>query len=675
MPVSHWGGRRWSLRARFMLVASASLLPLLGVALFVLYQSLNFGRDQLLETQVTAAEAVARSVGATVGDYQEMLQELATQPAVQRLDPKKAGAVIGTFERARPKSLYGLFLVGRDGQVIASTAALDQGPLPIDLRPALEPALGPGEFGVSDLVVLPSGDEVVAIVGPVRSEGGEGGDGQGDATAGQTGQTGQPVAAVGALLSAEQLRDTVIPFARSGETVIGVVAGKQILATRATDSELSDADLAGRLREPLAAAAAGSSGTFTYKDETGIERLAAYAPVDAPGTDWAVFVSRPSPTDAGPNRALLERGLAALGLAMTATLFLAIVLSEWVARPLRLLTAQAVAIAGGDFGQRMPAAGGGEVATLSHAFGEMADRLGSQVRDLEAARAAGAAQSEQLRDLLRRTVRLQEDERRRIAGDIHDAVTPLITGALYQARALRLSGADLVALQNSRNGGEGENHGTPATAPDDLDAIGDLLTRAMEELHGVIFALRPPDLDDLGVVAAIERYVAQISRAGLNCRLEVVGEPPGLTPEVRLAVYRIVQEALHNALRHAAADEAVVSLDTSDGLLRVTVGDNGAGFDPDHPARPAALGLLGMRERATAIGATLTVSSRPGDGTRVVIERPLESPPLLVVGADEVGPTAADPSDQPDGDQPPQNGAVVAALPQLHAPEPVRTTS
>jgi two-component system sensor kinase len=146
----------------------------------------------------------------------------------------------------------------------------------------------------------------------------------------------------------------------------------------------------------------------------------------------------------------------------------------------------------------------------------------------------------------------------------------------------------------------------------------------MEELHGVVFALRPPDLDDIGVVAAIERYITQVQRSGLNAHLEAEEEPPPLTPEVRLAIYRIVQEALHNALRHAAADEAVVRFETMDDTLRVTIRDNGAGFNPQHTARPTALGLLSMRERAAAIGATFAVMSRPGDGTTVMIERRIE---------------------------------------------------
>ncbi len=168
----------------------------------------------------------------------------------------------------------------------------------------------------------------------------------------------------------------------------------------------------------------------------------------------------------------------------------------------------------------------------------------------------------------------------------------------------------------------------------------------MEELHGVVFALRPPDLDDIGVVAAIERYIGQVQRSGLNVHIEAEEELPTLTPEVRLAIYRIVQEALHNALRHAAADEAVVRFEIIDDTLRVTIRDNGAGFNPQHSARPTALGLLSMRERAAAIGATFAVMSRPGDGTTVMIERQIDPELATVpelVPADDLAELAAGP--------------------------------
>ncbi len=100
---------------------------------------------------------------------------------------------------------------------------------------------------------------------------------------------------------------------------------------------------------------------------------------------------------------------------------------------------------------------------------------------------------------------------------------------------------------------------------------------------------------------------------------------------MRLGIYRIVQEALHNVLRHAAADEALVRLEVhrdqhgDDSCLRVTIRDNGAGFDPERAIRPTSLGLLSMRERAAAIGASFAIDSTPGLGTTVTIERPLSA--------------------------------------------------
>jgi signal transduction histidine kinase len=121
--------------------------------------------------------------------------------------------------------------------------------------------------------------------------------------------------------------------------------------------------------------------------------------------------------------------------------------------------------------------------------------------------------------------------------------------------------------------------------------------------------------------------MAQVQRAGLACRLEMEAEPPPLAPEVRLAIYRIVQEALHNALRHGGASEAVVRFEQIGDVLRVSICDNGAGFNPEITARPTSLGLLSMRERAVAIGAAFSIASRPGDGTTVTIERRMEPQP------------------------------------------------
>jgi signal transduction histidine kinase len=299
------------------------------------------------------------------------------------------------------------------------------------------------------------------------------------------------------------------------------------------------------------------------------------------------------------------QGTIVLALAATIILALAVVFGELTARPLRELARKADALQRGDFSTDVHPVGSGEIRVLSQAFADMSRQLLAQLNGLEESRHEREHQTVQMRDLLRRTLRLQEDERRRIAGEIHDAVSPLITGALYQARALQMT-----------------NGKTPPEERDEsLGHVNSLLERASDELHGVIFDLRPPDLDDLGVVAAIEAYMQSFKQTGLACRLEVENEPTDLSSEVRLGIYRIVQEALHNVVRHSGADEAVVRLETIDDHTRVTIRDNGSGFDPATAIRPTSLGLLSMRERADAIGATFQIVSRPGGGTAIIIDR------------------------------------------------------
>jgi signal transduction histidine kinase len=584
-----------SLRNRLILFAAACLLPLLVVIAAILAEAADAGREQVLDAQAATSEVVASVLAATLADNQKVLQELASIDRVRQMEASSATEALDQFSRAHP-NLYGLFLLDPQANLVASTG-LDpaQFQLHSAFAAAVDRSLKLGEPGVSTALAADDETRVIALTMPVRA---------------RDEAEGEPIGAVGSLLSVERLGAAVTPFAL-GETLIAVVAEGQVVATQGADPAV--AALASSTVPPLSMS---SPGTLSYVDETGMERFAVYTPV--PGSTWGVLVTHPSPAAYAANRAMISRSVAAVAAAALVTLALGALAAELLARPLRELNTQAEALAAGDYTPREPIAGGSaDIAAIGAALGTVANRLRDQVHALTEARGAGAAQAEQLRDLNRRTVRLQEDERRRIAGDIHDAVSPLITGALYQARALRLGTPDDLGRSAARRDSA-------------LDSISELLSKAMDEVHGVIFALRPPDLDDIGVLAAIERYIAQVQRSGLNVHLEAEEDPPALTPEVRLAIYRIVQEALHNALRHASADEAVVRFETTDETLRVTISDNGAGFNPQHAARPTALGLLSMRERAAAIGATLAVMSRPGDGTTVTIERRQE-PELTTV--------------------------------------------
>ncbi len=581
--------RSWSLRTRFLLAALVCLLLLGSVSGYILFKSLENNKDQLIDTETTISHVVSETLQASLTENLGVVSTLASQAEVQSLIASRAQPAIVKAAEVR-QSIGGLMLLemppGGDPRVVTTAGVDATDALPL-LSSTFDRAMT-GETAVSDPV--PVNDQkyiVLAVSVPSNSDGTIGGRNPG---------------ILAAFLKQERIAAPMTPWAGE-DTMITVASQDAIIASSAAMPE-GDPFLT-RLAEPIERALAGEDGTYTFEGDSGSERLAVFAPVDFPGAQWAVLVTSPSPQTYGPNQDLLQNGLIAIGIAGALALVLAFAMGEFTARPLRRLTIKAEEIARGEHSQPIEPSGAEEVLQLGQAFQKMEDQLTDHVADLEKGRQERELQAVELRDLHRRTVRLQEDERRRIASEIHDAVSPLITGALYQARALRIS-----------NGST-----SPEERDEGLDAVTDLLGQAGEELHGVIFALRPPDLDDLGVVPAIERYIQTMQRTGLTVQFELVGNPPALTPEIRLGIYRIVQEALHNVVRHADADEAVVRFDASNDMLRVMVRDNGSGFDPSRAQGPTSLGILSMRERAAAIGATFTIASRVGGGTVIVIER------------------------------------------------------
>ncbi len=212
----------------------------------------------------------------------------------------------------------------------------------------------------------------------------------------------------------------------------------------------------------------------------------------------------------------------------------------------------------------------------------------------------------ELQELLVQTTSIQEDERRRMAADIHDRVVPLIVGALYEAQACA------------------QAPGRSAEAHQQLDLIQQLLNSAVEETRATIEDLWPATLDQAGLVPAVRRLLRiQQKRAGIRHNLQVYGTPCKLRQTARIVVYRIVQEAVNNASQHAAASSVDVSIRYGPRRIRVTIRDDGQGFDYRsvmHSVPESHYGLIGMRERALSIGGTLHVDSVPGKGTSVTLD-------------------------------------------------------
>jgi signal transduction histidine kinase len=202
-------------------------------------------------------------------------------------------------------------------------------------------------------------------------------------------------------------------------------------------------------------------------------------------------------------------------------------------------------------------------------------------------------------------------ERNRLALELHDVVSQKLF-------SLNLA-AEAAATLLDRG---------PDEARPQLERVRDLAREALAELRSLIFGLRPAELERDGLEGVLRKEATMLQRVhGVKVRVEAEGEPPAVEPACAGEVLRIVEEALHNAVRHAAAHTVTVRLYGADHTLKVEVTDDGIGFDPTDPElRSHHLGLTSMEERAREIGGTLILSARPGSGTVVSLEVPVNGP-------------------------------------------------
>jgi signal transduction histidine kinase len=236
----------------------------------------------------------------------------------------------------------------------------------------------------------------------------------------------------------------------------------------------------------------------------------------------------------------------------------------------------------------------------------------AQIAELQAARLQEAEQRETLRgELLGRVVAAQEAERQRIARELHDE-----TGQALTATGLGLRGIATSLHQN------------PERAAGNLNQLEKLVSEALTELQRLIADLRPSHLDDLGLPATLRWWADEVeSRGSLRVEVSVIGEEKNLAAPVRLAIFRMTQEALTNTIKHSGASKAKVELTYREDLVSVMIADNGRGFDMNQVMSDKiyqSWGLLGMQERAFLLGGQVRIESQPGAGTRVMITIPYQ---------------------------------------------------
>ena len=250
------------------------------------------------------------------------------------------------------------------------------------------------------------------------------------------------------------------------------------------------------------------------------------------------------------------------------------------------------------------------------------DKLGREARftdadlrlaEIFAARAAVAVDlSERVeRDTVRRVIEAQELERTRLARELHDETGQALTAIMLGLKTIRAAADDAAAERAEHD-------------------LRELVVAALQDVRSLAVELRPSSLDDFGLLPALERLAETLQeRSGIEIGVDSALPDRRLPPDVETVLYRFVQEALTNVVKHSGARTASIALFTRDGGVRAVVEDDGGGFAPA-AVRPDALGLVGMRERLSLLGGTLAIETAPGEGTSMVAFVPLSSEALRV---------------------------------------------
>jgi signal transduction histidine kinase len=337
--------------------------------------------------------------------------------------------------------------------------------------------------------------------------------------------------------------------------------------------------------------------TVDFRD---VPVLRTTSPLNIPGFDWRIVAEIDAREALAPAVALRNRMLA-IGLGLTVVLFLAArVLATSATRPLLSLAEGAARLGGREFGTRVVVEREDELGQLAAAFNRMAESLEKST-----------VSREELEVLAGKLITAQEEERKRIARDLHDDFSQRLAALAIEAGSIARvvdepdRSADLGALsarvEHLRRG----------------------VARLGDDIHDVSRRLHPATLADLGLVAAVESECRGFfERGGAPVEMDVDGDVDGLPPPIALALYRVVQEALRNVEKHADAAEVRVRLARAAGTIELVVADDGRGFAPATPGRARGLGLASMGERVRLLGGQLQIDAAPGRGTRITVRVP-----------------------------------------------------
>lgn len=571
-----------------------TILPLTVLLLAVTFGSINV-HQRAMRTLVgqrderavkTAAAALSAQVGQRIASIQDLSQKLSLEDQ-RSLDPRSVDETLSSSSHLLRDFDGGLAVFDQNGTLLAAigdrslweTLATGTG---INIK-TLFPDQSTRPF-ISNAFTNPNQNgSLVAISAFVTRN---------------VGEASTPAKAgviLGAFSPGELARTTLADaFETDGQSsVILFDTSRQLLyqsGRLSSDRNLQD-------HPGVTDAIAGQSGTSFLPAEDG-EHVIAYAPVEP--LNWALVVEEPWEMVASPLLSYTQMAPLVLVPVLLLTLFALWFGIRQIVQPLQALEEQADALAWGNYqAVEKPVGGIAEIRRLQKGLFHMSQKV--------------RAAQQSLHGYIGAITAAQEEERRRLARELHDdTIQSLI--ALKQ----RVQLAEL----NQSNGSGTQSY----------SELEELTENTIDNLRRVTRALRPIYLEDLGLLAALEMLTREVTRVtGIEVGFNISGPEQRLSPKVELALYRIIQEALNNVARHAEASHASVNITFKSESVLLEVVDNGRGFEvPRSPAEFAPsghYGLLGLFERAELIEADLRIESKIGQGTRVAVRLKLNAEP------------------------------------------------
>jgi two-component system sensor histidine kinase UhpB len=567
----------WTLLPLAILVGSLG-----GIGLYAyqqVVQSLVESRDQEL------AHISADRLSENMSEYARLLTNIANIEAMQSGAPAKQGAVLAVARDLLSVFDGGVAVLDREGIVTVTE------PLRPDLQGQdlssmsyFRTTKSLLQFTFSDIVKEVTTDEDIIVVAvPIFGPAGEF---QGVITG-----------------------SFYVKFQRVGEEIRKLRVGEQGIAFLVDRNGRviyhPDALMIGQDLSELQAVArlmrGEAKGALVTSDSAEEGMVIGYAKVTSTG--WGLIIEEPWAAVVAPAQAPLRLILILLAIGLVLAVLVLLRGVGRIAGPIASLARQIQQVAAGDYNARVPLGTIQEIRELGQAFNDMLEQI--------------ARYRSGLRRYVAAITQTQEEERRRIARDLHDDTTQSLIAIGQRIELIRDSLDDRERAQAQ------------------LAELRHMVTETIVSVRQFSRDLRPLTLEDLGLIPALQFLVNDLAQGdSLHTTLEVSGTVENLAPDLEVAIYRIVQEALTNVRKHAKASRVSVRADFGQREVCITVEDNGVGFVmPDELAHLASLGnfgLMGMKERVELFGGRLEITSKPQQGTQVRVTFPRYVPWLLV---------------------------------------------